>query len=248
MPVPDAKPPAKQKPKRGWVRRFFRWLGIVLLFVAIFHRPLFDYGVRFLVIEIAAHEHLNLDLRLSGTIFTNLTITGIRVSPTGTAPTPVRRIEIEHLRLDYSIPSLLQHGIGELLQSYEIVNATLELDALPSKSQPERQEKHDIAETLNNILGQPAFYADRVRIQNFNITVRSESTVTAIKNFNLLLDPEKAGELLAERVQIPGVPVWTNLHAETSYAARNFFIKRLELSPDLILEEFNFDASQHSQN
>ena len=248
MPVPDAKPHAPQKPKRGWFRRLFRWLGIILLIVAIFHRPLFDYGVRFVAIEVAKREHLNVDLHLSGTIFTNLTVTGIRVSPTGAAPTPVRRIEIDRLHLDYSIPSLLKHGIGELLQSYEIVNATLELDALPSKSEPERQEKHQIAETLNNILGQPAFYADRVRIQNFNIIVRSESTVTAITNFNLVLDSEKPGSLVAERIEIPGLPVWTNLHAETSYAARNFFIKRLELSPELILEEFNFDASQRSQN
>ena len=248
MPDPDAKPPAKQKPKRGWLRRCFRWLGFALLFVVIFHRPLFDYGVRFLVIQIAAREHLSVDLHLSGTIFTNLTVTGIRVSPTGTALTPVRRIEIDRLRLDYSIPSLIRNGIGELLRSYEIVNATLELDALPSKSEPEREEKHAIADTLNSILGQPAFYADRVRIQNFNITVRSESTVTAITNFNLTLDPELPGKLIAERIQIPGLPVWTNLHADTSYAARNFFIKRLELSPELVLEEFNFDASQHAQN
>ena len=248
MPVPDAKPHAKQEPRRGRLRRSIRWLGVALLLVAIFHRPLFDHGVRFLAIRIAAHEHLNLDLRLSGTIFTNLTVTGIHVSPTGAAPTPVRRIEIDRLHLDYSIWSLLRHGIGELLRSYEIVNASLELDALPSKSAPEREEKHEIADTLNNILGQPAFYADRVRIQNFNITVRSESNVTVIKNFNLTLDPELPGKLVAEQVQIPGLPVWTNLHADTSYTGRNFFIRRLELSPELILEEFNFDASQHAQN
>jgi TamB, inner membrane protein subunit of TAM complex len=248
MPVPDATPPAKQKPQRGWIRRAVRWLGVILLIVAIFHRPLFDHGVRFLVIQIAAREHLSVDLHLSGSIFTNLTVTGVRVSPTGTAPNLVKGIKIDRLHLDYSIPSLLRHGIGQLLQSYEIVNATIDLVALPSKSEPERQQKNDIAETLNNILGQPAFYADRVRIENFNLILHSESNVTVIKNFNLTLDPEQPGALVAERLEIPGVPVWRNLHAETSYAGRNLFIRRLELSPELVLEEFNFDASQHAQN
>ena len=250
MPDPQSTPPAKPKPKpkRGWFRRALRWFGVFLLFVAVFHRPLFHYGVRLIAIQLAAHQHLKLDLHLSGSIFTNLTVSGIQVSPTGQVPSPVRRIDIAHLRLDYSFPNLVRHGVGEFLRSYELVDAALELEALPSKSEPEKNEKKTIAQTLNNILGQPAFYADRVHIQNFNISVHSESAVTQVKNFNLELHPEQPGELRVERLQIPGVPVWTNLQAETSYAARNFFIRRLELSPELVIEEFNFDASQRSQN
>ena len=80
------KPHTPPKPgRRGWFRRVFRW-GLLLLAVAVvFHRPL----VRFIAIQIAARQHLALDFHLSGTVFTNLNVTGIHVAPNGTGPTPV---------------------------------------------------------------------------------------------------------------------------------------------------------------
>lgn len=248
-PMPEPEKPSKPTPrKRGWFRRALRWVGLLLLVAAIFHRPLFHTGVRLLLIQVAARQNVSLDVTFSGNIFTNLTVSGVRAIPTGQAPSPVHRIEIERLRLDYSIPLLLKHGVGEFLRSYEVVNAHLELDALPSKSEPERKQKHALAEDLNNLLGQPAAYADRVRIENFNITVRAENNVTQVKNFNLLLDPESPGYLRVERIQIPGMPVWENLSAETSYEKRNFFIKELQLAPQLVVEQLNFDASQRAQH
>ena len=248
-PMPEPEKPLKPTPrKRGWFRRALRWVGLLLLVVAIFHRPLFHMGMRLLLIQVAARQNVTLDVAFSGNVFTNLTVSGVRAIPTGKAPSPVHRIVIERVRLDYSIPLLVKHGIGEFLRSYEVINADLELDALPSKSEPERQQKHALAEDLNNLLGQPAAYADRVRIENFNITVRAEKNVTQVKGFNLLLDPESPGYLRVERIQIPGMPVWENLSAETSYEKRNFFIKELQLDPKLVIEQLNFDASQRAQH
>ena len=222
-------------------------MGLALLVVAIFHRPLFDAGVRLALIEVAARNNLKLDIHLSGSIFTNLTIQGIHAVPTGSAPNAVRKIDIERVRLDYSIPMLIRHGVGEFLRSYEVLNADLEFVALPSKNETEKQQKVSLAQDLNNLLGQPAAYADRVHIENFNITVRAENNVTVVRGFHLLLDPQAVGYLRVARLQIPGVPVWENLSAETSYAERNFFIKHLVLAPELVLEEVNFDASQRAQ-
>ncbi len=247
MPDPE-KPPAPAPPKRGWFRRSLRWIALLLLIVAIFHRPLFHTGVRLLLIQAAARQNVKLDVSFSGNIFTSLTVSNIRATPTGKAPSPVRRIEIERVRLAYSLPLLAKHGIGELLQSYEVINANLEIDALPSKSEPERRQKRALAEDLNDLLGQPAAYADRVRIENFNITVRAENNVTQVKGFHLLLDPQAVGHLRVARLQIPGVPVWENLSAETSYAERNFFIKNLILAPELVVDALNFDASQRAQH
>src|SRR5262245_34932916 len=140
MPEPEKKP-APTPRKRGRFRRFLKWLGIFLLIVAIFHRPLFHTGVRLLLIQVAAKQNLNVDVHFSGSIFTNLTISGIRATPTGTAPSPVRKIEIEKVQLDYSLSNLAKHGIGEFLKSYQVINANLEIDALPSKSEPERKQK-----------------------------------------------------------------------------------------------------------
>ncbi len=247
MPEPE-KPPKAKPPQRGWFRRTLRWFGIFLVLVAVFHRPLFHTGMRLFLIKIAAKQNLKLDVHFSGTVFTNLIVEGVHATPTGAGPSPVNKIDIERVRLDYSIPHLVKHGIGEFLRSYEIHNADLDFVALPSKNKPEHEQKMQLAQDLNNILGQPAAYADRVNIENFNITVRAEKNITEVKGFHLVLNPDAVGYLRVAKLNIPGVPHWENLSAETSYAKRNFFIKHLVLSPELVLEQVNFDASQRAQH
>ncbi len=255
MPEPttaQAKTPAK--PKRGWFRRAVRWGLVLALIAAVFHRPLFHHGVRFAARMLAPRLlHLKVDLHLSGSVFTNLTAEGIHAEPAGDFPNPVHKLDIARIRLDYSLRRLVKYGIGEFLGSYEITDADLQIDALPAKKKTEqsaevRHERQSIAALLNDILGQPALYSDRVKIDNFNLTVRAEKNVTEIRRFDLLLDPQQPGHLRIARLQIPGVPLWENLDAETSYEARNFYILHLQLAPELSLEEVNFDASQRSKN
>ncbi len=253
MPEPKtAQAKTPPKPKRGWFRRALRWGLVALLIAAIFHRPLFHGGARLALIAVGARMHLKVDLHLSGNVFTNLTVEGVRAEPVGTFPNPIRQLAIDRVRLDYSIPRLMKHGIGEFLGSYEITNGDLQIDVLPGKTTERSAEVHrerqSIGALLNTILGQPALYSDRVKIDNFNLTVRAEKNVTEIRGFHLLLDPQQTGALRVARLRIPGVPVWENLAAETSYEGRNFYIRHLQLAPELSLEEVNFDASLRSQN
>ncbi len=248
--------PAKPtpKPKRGWLRRALRRGLVVLLLAAVFHRPLFHHGVRLAARTLVPRLlHLKVDLHISGSIFTNLTVQGVRAEPVGDFPNPVRKLSIGRVRLDYSIPRLLKHGIGEFLGSYEITDADLQIDVLPRRKKAQetrevRRERRSVLSSINEILGQPALYSDRVKIDNFNLTVRAEEDVTEIRGFDLLLEPERSGHLRIARLQIPHVPVWQDLAAETSYEARNFYIRHLQLAPELSLEEVNFDASQRSKH
>jgi hypothetical protein len=87
MPDPE-KPPAPTPRQRGRLRRFLKWVGIFLLIVAIFHRPLFHLGMRLVLIKVAARQNVNLEVRFSGSIFTNLTVSGIRAYTHGFGPQP----------------------------------------------------------------------------------------------------------------------------------------------------------------
>ena len=153
-----AKP--KPKPKRGWLRRALRWGLVVVVIAAIFHRPLFHGGARLALIAVGARMHLKVDLHLSGNVFTNLTVEGVRAEPVGTFPNPIRKLTLDRVRLDYSIPRLMKHGIGEFLGSYEITNADLQIEVLPGKKTEQsaavHRERQSIAALLNTILGQPA--------------------------------------------------------------------------------------------
>src|SRR2546423_1594742 len=80
--------------------------------------------------------------------------------------------------------------------------------ALPSATKEEHHEKIEIAKLLHNILGQPAAYADRVWIEDFNLSVTSPENVTELQGGNLRLDPDKPGWLQLARLAAPGIPVW----------------------------------------
>ena len=170
MPEPE-KPRLQPKPKRGWFRRGLRAAGWVLLFVVVFHRPLFHLCAPPVTRLILARLHLNVGFRTAGSIFTNLTVENLTITPLGDAPNPVRRIAIGRLQFHHSLPMLVRHGLGEFLRSYEMKDAHMEFVAVPSRSTGERRQKRAIAQQLNDILAQPAAYADRVRVENFNLTV-----------------------------------------------------------------------------
>src|SRR4051794_17184030 len=122
--TPARKSAAAAKPRRrGGFRRTLRGFGIVLLVLAIFHRPIVFGVARLALIKIAAKHNVKLDVRFEGSIFTNLSVLNLQALPTG--ETPVERISIEAVRLQYSLPMLIKHGVGEFLQSYELRNADL---------------------------------------------------------------------------------------------------------------------------
>ncbi len=230
--------------RRGRFLRVVKWALLLFAVAVVFHRPL----VRFIAIQIAARQHLALDFHLSGTVLTNLTIEGIHVAPNGSGPTPIEKIDIERLRFDYSIAMLARYGVGEFLRSYEVHHADLAFVALPSETPSERREKIGIIQQLRAILAQPAAYADRAQIEDFNIRVRTPENVIVVEGIHILLAPDQTGYVRIGRIAVPGLPVWENLHAETSYTARNLFIKNLAITPDLVLRDMNFDASQRAQH
>lgn len=215
-----------------------------LLFLAIVHRPLIIFGGPVIARMIAKAQHLDLSLKVSGSIFTNLTVSEVRAKPTGTGPSPVESIEIDSLRFDYSLWRLVREGVGWFIKSYEIHHADLRFVALPSKTEEERESKKTIAQTLRTVLTQPAAYSDRVLINDFNLRVTSPKAVTEVLGLNLLLHPEDPGYMKIARIQVPGLPTWENLQAETSYVGRNLFQRNLRLTQDLLIEEINFDASR----
>ncbi len=220
------------------------WL---LLALVVLHRPLIHYGVPPLARVLARKQHLNVSFELSGSIFTNLALHHVRVTPLGDGPTPVERIVIDRFRLDFSLWKLMRQGVGEFISSYELHHADLAFVAVPSATQEEKEAKKSIAETLRTVLGQPATYSDRVEIEDFNIRVTSADAVTEVSGLDLLLDPQKPGYLRLARVAVPGLPLWQNLSADTSYTNRNLFIRDLRFSPNLAIDEINFDASHRQE-
>ena len=239
--------PRKTPAPRGWFRRWTRRLGWLALALVVLHRPLFHYGVPLIAKFFAARQNLSLELELSGSIFTNLRIGNVRIAPNGRGPSPVEHIRIGEMRFDYSLPKLLREGTGEFVSSYEMHHADLAFVALPSRTMHEQHQKQSLANTLRTVLAQPAAYADRVWIEDFNIRVRSPENETVVSGFDFLLEPDKPGHLRVVRVAVPGLPEWQGIDAATSYTDRNLFIRKLALTPQLVVDEIVFDASHRRE-
>ncbi len=232
---------------RGWVWKALKILAVLVLLLAIFHRPLLQWTLTAVLYKVAARQNVSLKLEISGSMITNLTVRGVRAAPTGKGQSPVQKIEIEHMHFEYSLWKLMRGGPGEFLKSYEIRHANLEILAGPPKNEAEKRQKRTLASDLNRLLAQPALYADEVGVEDFNIRVQAPDGVTRVEDLHLFLHPKKPGSLRVETLQVPKLPAWRKLTATTSYAERNLILTGLELDPRIKIDRFRFDASRRAE-
>lgn len=234
--------------RRSWWRRLLRAAGWALLAVLVLHWPLIIFGLPLAARTVTKGQHLDVSFDLGGTIWTNLAVSNVRITPSGSGPTSVERITIRKVRLDFSLWRLATAGVGEFISNYEIHHADLAFTPLPGKTKEESEAKQSLREQLRTILGQPAAYSDRVELEDINVRLTSNGVVTEVRGLDLLLDPEKAGHFRIARVAVPGLPVWENINATTSYADRNLFQRGIQLGLHIVVDELNFDASKRDEH
>ncbi len=221
-------------------RKTFQRLGLgllaVLMLAAIFHRPLLFRVTRYFIARAAEQQDLKLAYQMDGTIFTGLRITDLKATPT--EPGPVEQIEIASLRLEYSLWGLWRKGLPGFLQSAAVRDARVVID--PAKSLPPEKAQKDQSIKF------PALIPEKLTIENLDFTVRQPGADLVIADFNLLLDPQRAGFVRAGLVQIPGFESWKDFAAEASYARRDLVLKNFALGPPVQVARLNLDMSKLS--
>ncbi|MEI8108333.1 MAG: hypothetical protein WCI46_10985, partial [Verrucomicrobiota bacterium] len=245
--MPEPKPSALIRPPRGRLYRLARASLLAFLLLALFHRPILHHSLPFLASRIASHFHLQSSFHLSGNLWSSLSIDDLLISPTpSSTPSPIHRISIKHLQLHYSLPRLLKKDFAEVCSSVEISQAFIDFSP-PHNPHPDPLELPAVARITNLIVSLPGLFADRLLIHDFSLIVRAGPHRTEIHHLNLSLDPLLPGSLQVEELRIPAIPVWSHLSAETSYANRNLFFHNLQLTPHLLVNQLNLDASQRAQ-
>lgn len=223
---------------RIWLKRAGIALGILVLALILFHRPLLQSIGRRLAIHFAAAENLKLDCRIEGSIFGSLVIRNLRVVAVG--PSLVESLDADYIRADYSLFDLLSKGAPELLKNVEVRNVRAVLD--PAKAPPSKPKvrKPDERPTL------PSVFPERVLISDVNVLVRSAipGEEIALEHLDLELNPNAPGELRIRKLQVPSVPAWQNLSARTSYTNKNLLLTGLALDDQTQLRQLGLDASQ----
>ena len=231
------------KRKRRRARGIRRAMLLLLALVVILHRPLLIAVVHAVAIKVAARQNIELSLEIEGSILTNISLKNIVATPNGKGPTPVDKISIEEVTVQYSIPTLLRKGVSEFLRSYTLRNATISVKPVGGTE----EQKSDLASTLHGLIQQPALFSNRVEIDNLNLIAHVPDGEFAVKGFSLTLDPVQPGALGIALLQVPKVRTWHDLKATSSYANRDLILRDLEIDPQIVVQKFELDASQRAQ-
>jgi len=228
-----------KRPKRHWLRRVL-WglLGFVVLLLA-FHRPLLHGVIRLAAVKFAAKQHIALSLDVGGSIYSSLSLENVRASPTG--PSPVEKISIEKVQVNYDLIGLARNGIEGFLKSYELKNATVMIHPVAAQSP---SQKEDLGQTLSGIFQIPALYTDHIHIENLSLELQQPGGNLAVKNLTLTLDTDQPGVFSVAKIQIPQFRTWENLSATTSYTNRDLVIAHLNLDEDVHVDKVEMDASR----
>ncbi|MDP9254782.1 MAG: hypothetical protein M3O66_07590, partial [Verrucomicrobiota bacterium] len=205
----------------------------------IFHRPLLLALGHRIALHYAAKEYLKLDFRLEGNPFTHLTVRNLHAVPTG--PTIVESLDVDLVRVNYSLSDLIHGRRSEVLKNLEVRSAKLVLD-------PKKAEVKPIPPRAGKKVTLPGIFPDRVRLQDVNLVVRDSPHDLVLEHADLELDPRVPGELRLAKLQLPAAQAWTNISGKTSYTNKNLIISKLALTDKDEIRVLNIDASQLRAN
>jgi TamB, inner membrane protein subunit of TAM complex len=219
----------------GWRRRAIVALILFCGLVLIFHRPVLLTVGRQIARYYAARENLKVDFRAEGSVFTNLTIRNLHVVPAG--PSDVESIDIDLVRLDYSLFALMRRGVSQFLRNVEMHSARIVLNPteVPLKPRPPKIHKK---------ITLPAVFPDRLRLSDVTVIVRNQPHDFVLEHVDLDLDPDRAGQLRIENLQLPTTQPWSKIAAETSYHNKNLILRDLILNDQERIRLLNVDASR----
>jgi len=210
----------------------------LLLLLAIFHRPLFFEGTRYFIVRAARQQHLDLDYKMTGSIFTTLSVVDLRAKPT--EPGPVQRLEIGTLNLRYSLWNLIRDGLPAFLKELDVRNVYVELT--PAEPLPEEKQQKPQAFKF------PALFPELLNLENVNVTIHGHDGDTVIGGLFFSLLPDRPGALRIGVLDIPGVRRWTDIKAATTYRDRHLVLSSLFVGPEIALREFHLNLSDLEKN
>ncbi len=220
-----------------WLRRLGWALLVLVALGIIFHRPIFFEGTRYFIVRAAQQQNLDIEYEMDGSIFTTLRVKNLVATPQEEGP--VRRLEIELLKLRYSLWDLMRDGLPAFLKELELHNAYIDIapeqDLPPEKEQQPQQFKF------------PALFPEKLIISNLNVIIRNNDKITQVEDFDLTLLPESRGELRVEHLNIPGLLEWNNVSASTSYEDRRLELYSLQVSQGIAINKLVLDMSKLSE-
>lgn len=208
--------------------RGFLWF---LLFLILFHRPIVHYGGRWAAIWFAKKQHLDVDLKISGNLWSHFEITGVKVRADGTGPAPLDKLDLDRVALDYDVLKLIRGDLNGLA-SVEV--GTVDVVVPESKEPPKKEPSGPLAETLRGLLKTP-LPAPKVQIGRVDLRVKNSTGDIVARNFRLSFLPGAPGVFGWDRVEVPGLKPIGPFAATTKFSSGNLTVERPAAGADNVL-------------
>jgi TamB, inner membrane protein subunit of TAM complex len=226
---------SKKHPRlRLWIKRLGLGLLVVIVLLLVFHRPIIFEGTRYFVVRAAKQQNLDIDYEIGGSIFSTLTVSNLKATPT--EPGPIQRLEIGNIDLQYSLWGALRNGLPALLDLVALKNVYVEIT--PSEEPPPEKKEEPQAFKF------PALFPKTLQIENVNFVSHAKTGDTVVEDFWFTLLPDKPGVLKVQTLDIPGVRKWTDISGNTTFRDRNLLLTDFHIGREIRLARFNLDASK----
>ena len=242
--MPAASPPKAAPvgpPHRRWLRRCLIAIGVLLLLLVVFHRPLGHRALMHFGGRALAKAGLTGKWKSSGNLFGGLKLDDLQLE--GDPTSQVRSLTVQHAEVNYDLAALRGGGAGKVLKKLVVQNVEAEIDmTLPGSS------RQTIAEPTNQKPQLPALILPEVRIENLTLRMRTAKDELLVRNFSLVLDPAKPGYIQATELNIPGAPPMANVKGITRTTLTTLSLEQVSLYPDLMLESLVVDVANLPQD
>lgn len=176
---------------------------------------------------------MKLELRLEGSVFTNLTVRNLHAVSTGKSP--VELVDLEYARFTYSLPDLWRHGAENFLRTVAVTKARVVLD--PDKAKLKRPPPPNEKITLFTI------FPESVQLSDVSLLIKDRPYDTIIEHLDLHLDPLQGRRFQVDRLQLAGGQNFSKVTGQSSYTNRNLVLRDINVEGDRIAL-ISVDASQ----
>lgn len=239
----SAKPQPRKK--RRWLRRALFTCLFLLLAIVVFHRPIIHHGGRWAAIWLAKRQHMILDLRIKGNIWSRLELHNVTIKAADTGKAPVATASLDRAVAEYDLWRLIK-GKGDLaaIRLLDIGNATVDLTpVLDIDPEPPRP----LLENFRGFLGKP-FPTPRVALQRLDLRNRGKTDDLVVRGLKADLAPNTTGTVSWERIEVPGLPVMEASQATVTLTPHRLAVTGVAIWPEVQVVSATAQRQEGSTN
>ncbi|MBV8214269.1 MAG: hypothetical protein JOZ08_13725, partial [Verrucomicrobia bacterium] len=221
-------------PKRTrWLRYLLSGTVLGLLLTVIFYQPIFFGLAHFIAQQVANSQNLNIEFKIHGSIFTDLTLEDIKVRPKpGNTVFPIEQLVVKRIAAHYNLGRIFQNRVADIVDVVLARDVQLVIRPVPKSRKPPQPVRF------------PLVLPYKTDIQNVNFTLRLPTGSLDIRETGLQFRRGETGVLSCRHLAIPNLGSWENLRAFISESNNTLRITGLQLLPYLSVNELTADLSQ----